>query len=117
MSQKIEDKADAAEARTHETRGFMQQVRVAASLERELLRALGYINVPKRLMSSPLMKKASQLRASTDRLPRRGLYKIASETSGDDHTTVEEDKQLVRTLKTQRYRVKNHLGRYTRGNG
>ncbi len=30
MSQKIEDKADVAEARTHETRGFMQQVRVAA---------------------------------------------------------------------------------------
>jgi len=30
MSQKIEDKADAAEARTHETKGFMQQVRVAA---------------------------------------------------------------------------------------
>jgi transposase-like protein len=30
VSQKIEDKADAAEARTHETRGFMQQVRVAA---------------------------------------------------------------------------------------
>ena len=29
MSQKNEDKADAAEARTHETRGFMQQVRVA----------------------------------------------------------------------------------------
>ena len=29
MSQKIKDKADAAEARTH-TRGFMQQVRVAA---------------------------------------------------------------------------------------
>ena len=30
MSQKIEDKADAAEARTHETRGFMKQVRVVA---------------------------------------------------------------------------------------
>ena len=30
MSQKIEDKANAAEARTKETRGFMQQVRVAA---------------------------------------------------------------------------------------
>ncbi len=30
MSQKIEDKADAAEVRTLETRGFMQQVRVAA---------------------------------------------------------------------------------------
>jgi len=30
VSQKIEDKADAAEARTHETRGFMQRVRVAA---------------------------------------------------------------------------------------
>ena len=30
MSQKIEDKADIAEARTHETRGFIQQVRVAA---------------------------------------------------------------------------------------
>ncbi len=30
MSQKIEDKADLAEIRTHETRGFMQQVRVAA---------------------------------------------------------------------------------------
>ena len=30
MSQKIEDKADAAEVRTHETRGFIQQVRVAA---------------------------------------------------------------------------------------
>jgi len=30
VSQKIEDKADAAEARTQETRGFMQQVRVAA---------------------------------------------------------------------------------------
>ena len=30
MSQKIEDKADVAEARTHETRGFMQQVRVAS---------------------------------------------------------------------------------------
>ena len=30
MSQKIEDKADVAEARTQETRGFMQQVRVAA---------------------------------------------------------------------------------------
>ncbi len=30
MSQKIEGKTDAAEARTHETRSFMQQVRVAA---------------------------------------------------------------------------------------
>jgi transposase-like protein len=30
LSQKIADRADAAEARTHETRGFMQQVRVAA---------------------------------------------------------------------------------------
>ena len=30
MSQNIEDKADAGEARTQETRGFMQQVRVAA---------------------------------------------------------------------------------------
>ena len=30
MSQKIEDKADVAEVRTLETRGFMQQVRVAA---------------------------------------------------------------------------------------
>ena len=30
MSQKIEGKADVTEARTHETRGFMQQVRVAA---------------------------------------------------------------------------------------
>ena len=30
MSQNIEKKADAAEARTQETRGFMQQVRVAA---------------------------------------------------------------------------------------
>ncbi len=30
MYQKNEDKADAAEARTHETRGFMQQVRVVA---------------------------------------------------------------------------------------
>jgi len=30
VSHKIVDKADAAEARTHETRGFMQQVRVAA---------------------------------------------------------------------------------------
>ena len=30
MSQKIEDKADAADVKTHETRSFMQQVRVAA---------------------------------------------------------------------------------------
>jgi transposase len=30
VSQNIEEKADAAEARTKETRGFMQQVRVAA---------------------------------------------------------------------------------------
>ena len=30
MSQKIEDKADAAEVKTQETRSFMQQVRVAA---------------------------------------------------------------------------------------
>ena len=30
MSQNIEKKANAAEARTQETRGFMQQVRVAA---------------------------------------------------------------------------------------
>ena len=30
MSKNIEDKADTAEARTRETRGFMQQVRVAA---------------------------------------------------------------------------------------
>ena len=30
MSQNIADKADAAEARTQETRGFMQQVRVTA---------------------------------------------------------------------------------------
>ena len=30
MSQNVEDKAGAAEARTQETRGFMQQVRVAA---------------------------------------------------------------------------------------
>ena len=30
MSQNIEDKADAAEARTEETRGFLQRVRVAS---------------------------------------------------------------------------------------
>ena len=30
MSQNIEDKGDAAEARTRETRGFVQQVRIAA---------------------------------------------------------------------------------------
>ncbi|MFC1872076.1 hypothetical protein ACFLYF_06770 [Chloroflexota bacterium] len=30
MSQENKDKADAAEARTQQTRGFMQQVRVAA---------------------------------------------------------------------------------------
>ena len=30
MSQKIKDKSNAAEARTHETRSFMQQVRVTA---------------------------------------------------------------------------------------
>ena len=30
MSQKTEDEANATEARTQETRGFMQQVRVAA---------------------------------------------------------------------------------------
>ena len=30
MSQKIEDKADAAEARTQQTKSFMQQVRVAS---------------------------------------------------------------------------------------
>ena len=30
MSQDNKDKADVAEARTHETKGFMQQVRVAA---------------------------------------------------------------------------------------
>ena len=30
MSQENKDKADTADARTHETRGFMQQVRVAA---------------------------------------------------------------------------------------
>jgi transposase len=30
VSQKIEDKGDAAEVRTHETRGFMQQIRVSA---------------------------------------------------------------------------------------
>ena len=30
MSQNAKDKADAAEARTQDTRGFMQQVRVAA---------------------------------------------------------------------------------------
>jgi len=30
VSRKAKDKADAAEARTQETRGFMQQVRVAA---------------------------------------------------------------------------------------
>jgi len=30
MSQKIEDKTDAAEARTQQTRGFMQQVRIAS---------------------------------------------------------------------------------------
>jgi len=30
VSQNIEDKANVAEARTHETRGFMQQVRMAA---------------------------------------------------------------------------------------
>ena len=30
MSQNVENKSDAAEARTQETKGFMQQVRVAA---------------------------------------------------------------------------------------
>ena len=30
MSQKIEDKTDAAEARTQQTKGFMQQIRVAS---------------------------------------------------------------------------------------
>jgi len=30
VSQKIEDKADAAEGRTQQTRGFMQRIRVAS---------------------------------------------------------------------------------------
>ena len=33
MSQKIEDKTDAAEARTQQTRGFMQQVRNSIKAE------------------------------------------------------------------------------------
>lgn len=89
----------------------------ATELERELLRDLGYTNIPRRLRSSPLVKKASQLKASTDRLPPGGLYQIAAETPGDDSATVEEDKQLVKTLKTQRHRVRKRLGRYTKDDG
>jgi len=36
VSQKIEDKADAAEARTQQTRGFMQQVRVDSKAKKVL---------------------------------------------------------------------------------
>lgn len=89
----------------------------ATELERELLRDLGYTNIPRRLRSSPLVKKAGELKASTDRLPRRGIYQIAAENYGDGFTSAEEDKQLVKTLKTQRYRVRKRLGRYTKDGG
>ncbi|MFC1930172.1 hypothetical protein ACFLW6_04895, partial [Chloroflexota bacterium] len=86
----------------------------AVELERELLRDLGYTNVPRRLRSSPLVKKAGVLKTSTDRLPPRGLYAVATAIYGDENTTVEEDEQLVKTLKTQRHRVRKRLGRYTK---
>jgi len=41
VSQNIADKTDAAEVRTQETRGFMQQVRVAARRKRQALAELG----------------------------------------------------------------------------
>ncbi len=89
----------------------------ATELERELLRGLGYKNVPGRLRSSPLLKKAGELKASTYRLPSRGLYQIAAENYGGEFTSVEEDEQLVKTLKTQRHRVRKRLGRYTKNDG
>jgi len=88
----------------------------ATEFERELLRDLGYANVPRRLRSSPLLKKVNQLKVSTDRLPRRALYQIAADTSGDERTEVAKDEQLVKTLKTQRHKVKKRLHRYTKNN-
>jgi hypothetical protein len=84
----------------------------ATELERELLRDLGYTNVPRRLRSSPLMKRASELEAETDRLPLRGLYRIAAETTGDEYTEVDQDKQTVKTIKTRRHRVKKRFDQY-----
>ena len=44
MSQENKDKADAAEARTQQTRGFMQHVRVAAM--RKYTKVFGSKSVP-----------------------------------------------------------------------
>lgn len=79
----------------------------AAELERELLRKLGYRGVPQRLRSSPLVKKARKLKLSTGKLPPRGLYEIAAEIYAEG--TEVEDRKRIRTLKTQRHRVRKRL--------
>ena len=84
----------------------------AARLERKLLLKLGYTNVHMRLRASSLVKKARILKVSIKKLPSRGLYQVAAETSGDETTEVDKDKQLVKTLKTQRHRVKKRFGQY-----
>ena len=79
----------------------------AAELERELFRKLGYSKVPERLRSSPLVKKAGKFRLSTEKLPQRELYEIAGEI--DAEGSVEEDRKRIKTLKTQRHRVRKRL--------
>jgi hypothetical protein len=81
--------------------------REAAKLERVLLSMLGYTGIPRRLRSSPLVKKAGVLKAGTAKLPSRGLYEMAARESREG--TRDEDRQRVKTLKTQRHRVRKRL--------
>ena len=79
----------------------------AAELERELLRKLGYRGIPQRLRSSPLVKKARKLKLSTGKLPRWGLYEIATRTERE--RTAAEDRERIKTMKTQRHRARERL--------
>lgn len=80
--------------------------RDAKKIERDILIALGY-SVPRRLRVSRLVSRASDLRISQDKLPKRGLYEIVAEVF--PYGSSSEDEQRRRTVKTQRHRLKKRL--------
>ncbi|MFC1904785.1 hypothetical protein ACFLXT_03365 [Chloroflexota bacterium] len=80
--------------------------KAANELGKDILTALGY-SIPKRLRTSRLVSKADDLRIAENRLPRRGLYEIVADTF--DESSVSEDEQRRKTVKTQRYRLRKRL--------
>lgn len=82
----------------------------ATRLEQDLARELGY-DVPRRIRTSPLAGKASELRVGQERLGQGEIFNIVDDMYGEKslEELASEDQKLRNRVKSQRNRLKKRF--------